>query len=151
MRSTALVIVILVTGCKEMGAASCPKGDFACIEASLDPAELRAALEYAGPCYHMAREMCDRVEYCTGALADRGACVDWFIDEVCAAGAYQPARMDACADWAHDLSCDYFDDPRPMQDAYAAHHQVGVDACWMMYQHPIGGAAGYSDPVPPGA
>lgn len=147
----AATAVAAAPACRAVEAAQCDRGDWACLMATAEPGDVRAAVEYVGPCYSMARAACDRLEFCTGALTSRQACVDEFVDTVCAAGAFDPATMDRCATWSRQLDCSYYYDPGPAHAAYDAHHQAGVEACWDTYEHPLGGAAAYEEPPPPGA
>jgi hypothetical protein len=147
MRTAVLMLTIVAsaTACSEVDAARCKKGDYACIQAALDPADVEGAIMYAGPCYRAGRELCDHLEYCTGALRDREACVAWWVETVCLLP-QDPAVMDGCAELGKQLACEAYDSP----DTYYS-RPLSESACWRAYQHPLGGADAYDGDPPPGA
>lgn len=146
MRSYTVAVLLLgLVGCREMDAATCPKGDYACVLEALDPEDVQGALMYAGPCYRAGRELCDRLEYCTGALRDPENCVAWWVENVCMVP-QDPVQMNQCAELGQQLACEAYYDP----DNYYA-RPLREFSCMQVFEHPLGGLDNYADPPPPGA
>ena len=146
--SRFLFFLVALSACEAVdavNAASCNEGDVACVINSFSPEEIKAAVWYIGPCYEMGRELCDRVETCTGALLDADSCVDWWIETVCT-NPFDPDHLNMCADWAEQVECKFFEDP----EGYQADHGYSF-TCDDVYPHPVGGADLYEGHIPPGA
>src|SRR5258705_13868412 len=111
MRNIQTIILIIVTsGCQvadAVEAATCGD-DPACIVSTYSPEQIRAALEFVGPCYEYADRLCDKVEFCTGALSTVSACRVWVLETVCATAAFDPEKMRECGLWSDAVDCEYF-------------------------------------------
>lgn len=108
MRHWILLVSILFAGCQAMDVARCDQGDIACVQEAIDPADMKAAILYAGPCYRFAYELCHKMYDCDHPRPPH--CVEAMVDTICLTP-FDADEMNDCAYLMTYAECDILSTP----------------------------------------